>query len=142
MKQTPTISETFLGVGYTRHRAELPLEACVFPSCGRPMLIRVADSSLNPLEYKLAELNFLGRTPPVVLGLDLSSSWLLPCSPAVVAGPYNDPTKARYLATVGNPSDLESQSMAHYHTDPVGNQKVAFVEVLLGIIEPRRHSTR
>ena len=36
------------------------------------VLIRVAASSLNPLEYKLAELNFMGRTPPVVLGLDLS----------------------------------------------------------------------
>ena len=36
------------------------------------MLIRVAASSLNPLEYELAELNFLGRTPPVILGLDLS----------------------------------------------------------------------
>ena len=36
------------------------------------VLIRVAASSLNPLEYKLADLNFMGRTPPVVLGLDLS----------------------------------------------------------------------
>ena len=36
------------------------------------VLIRVAASSLNPLEYKLAELNFLGGTPPVILGLDLS----------------------------------------------------------------------
>jgi NADPH:quinone reductase-like Zn-dependent oxidoreductase len=36
------------------------------------VLIRVAASSLNPLEYKLAELNFMGRTPPVVLGLDIS----------------------------------------------------------------------
>ena len=36
------------------------------------VLIRVAASSLNPLEYKLADLNFFGRTPPVVLGLDLS----------------------------------------------------------------------
>jgi NADPH:quinone reductase-like Zn-dependent oxidoreductase len=36
------------------------------------VLIRVAGSSLNPLEYKLADLNFFGRTPPVVLGLDLS----------------------------------------------------------------------
>jgi NADPH:quinone reductase-like Zn-dependent oxidoreductase len=35
------------------------------------VLIRVAASSLNPLEYKLAELNFFGRTPPVILGLDL-----------------------------------------------------------------------
>jgi NADPH:quinone reductase-like Zn-dependent oxidoreductase len=36
------------------------------------VLIRVAASSLNPLEYKLADLNFMGRTPPVVLGLDLA----------------------------------------------------------------------
>src|ERR1700756_5760104 len=75
MKQTPTIPETFLGVGYTKNRAGLPLEA-VRVLVPRPeadqVLIRVAASSLNPLEYKLAELNFLGRTPPVVLGLDLS----------------------------------------------------------------------
>src|ERR1700746_47576 len=74
MKQTLTIPETFLGVGYTKNRAGLPLEAVrvVVP---RPeadqILIRVAASSLHPLEYKLAELNFLGRTPPVILGLDL-----------------------------------------------------------------------
>jgi NADPH:quinone reductase-like Zn-dependent oxidoreductase len=36
------------------------------------VLIRVAASSLNPLEYKLADLNFMGRTPPIVLGLDLA----------------------------------------------------------------------
>ena len=75
MKQTLTIPETFLGVGYTKNRAGLPLEAVRVP-VPRPradqVLIRVAASSLNPLEYKLAELNFLGRTPPVLLGLDLS----------------------------------------------------------------------
>jgi NADPH:quinone reductase-like Zn-dependent oxidoreductase len=75
MKQTLTIPETFLGVGYTKDRAGLPLEA-VRVLVPRPeadqVLIRVAASSLNPLEYKLAELNFLGRTPPVILGLDLS----------------------------------------------------------------------
>src|SRR5882724_5779192 len=75
MKQTLTIPETFLGVGYTKNRAGLPLEA-VRVLVPRPeadqVLIRVAASSLNPLEYKLAELNFLGRTPPVILGLDLS----------------------------------------------------------------------
>ena len=75
MKQTLTIPETFLGVGYTKDRAGLPLEAVRVP-VPRPgadqVLIRVAASSLNPLEYKLAELNFLGRTPPVLLGLDLS----------------------------------------------------------------------
>src|SRR6266446_9820257 len=75
MKQTQTIPETFLGVGYTRDRAGLPLEAVRRP-VPRPaadeVLIRVAASSLNPLEYKLADLNFMGRTPPVVLGLDIA----------------------------------------------------------------------
>jgi NADPH:quinone reductase-like Zn-dependent oxidoreductase len=75
MKQTQTIPKTFLGVGYTRDRAGLPLEAVRVP-VPRPaadqVLIRVAASSLNPLEYKLADLNFMGLTPPVVLGLDLA----------------------------------------------------------------------
>src|SRR5208337_276214 len=75
MKQTHTIPETFLGVGYTRDRAGLPLEAVRVPvpqAAADQVLIRVAASSLNPLEYKLADLNFMGRTPPVVLGLDLA----------------------------------------------------------------------
>ncbi len=75
MNQSQTIPETFLGVGYTRDRAGLPLEA-VRVLVPRPaadqVLIRVVASSLNPLEYKLADLNFMGRTPPVVLGLDLA----------------------------------------------------------------------
>ena len=65
MKQTQTIPETFLGVGYTRDRAGLPLEAVRVP-VPRPaadqVLIRVAASSLNPLEYKLADLNNCRRT--------------------------------------------------------------------------------
>jgi len=75
MKQTETTPETFLGVGYIRDRAGLPLEAVRVPvpqPADDEVLIRAAASSLNPLEYKLAELNFMGRTPPVVLGLDLS----------------------------------------------------------------------
>ncbi|MEU1593017.1 zinc-binding alcohol dehydrogenase family protein [Streptomyces sp. NPDC005708] len=75
MEQTPTIPETFLGVGYTRDRAGLPLEAVRVPvpqPAADQVLIRVAASSLNPLEYKLADLNFMGRTPPVALGLDLA----------------------------------------------------------------------
>jgi NADPH:quinone reductase-like Zn-dependent oxidoreductase len=74
-KQNRTIPETFLGVGYTRDRAGLPLEAVRVPvrqPAADEVLIRVAASSLNPLEYKLADLNFMGRTPPVVLGLDLA----------------------------------------------------------------------
>ena len=75
VKQTHPIPETFLGVGYTRDRAGLPLEAVRVPvpqPAADQVLIRVAASSLNPLEYKLADLNFMGRTPPVVLGLDLA----------------------------------------------------------------------
>jgi hypothetical protein len=51
MKQTETIPETFLGVGYTRDRAGLPLETVRVP-IRRPVageaLIRIAASSLNP----------------------------------------------------------------------------------------------
>ena len=75
VKQIPTIPATFLGVGYTRDRAGLPLEAVRVPVgqlSNDEVLIRVAASSLNPLEYKLADLNFMGRTPPVALGLDLA----------------------------------------------------------------------
>ncbi|GAA1897294.1 quinone oxidoreductase family protein [Streptantibioticus ferralitis] len=75
MKQTQKTPKTFLGVGYTRDRAGLPLEAVRVPvpqPTADQVLIRVAASSLNPLEYKLADLNFMGRTPPVVLGLDLA----------------------------------------------------------------------
>src|SRR6201988_581012 len=75
MKQAQKIPETFLGVGYTKDRAGLPLEAVRVrvPQPARDqVLIRVAASSLNPLEHKLADLNFMGRTPPVVLGLDLA----------------------------------------------------------------------
>src|SRR5579863_10270665 len=74
LKSALRIPETFLGVGYTKDRAGLPLEAVRVP-VPQPgpdqVLIRVAASSLNPLEYKLSDLNFFGRTPPVVLGLDL-----------------------------------------------------------------------
>lgn len=75
MEQTQKVSETFLGVGYTKDRAGLPLEAVRVPvpqPAAGQVLIRVAASSLNPLEYKLADLNFMGRTPPVALGLDLA----------------------------------------------------------------------
>jgi NADPH:quinone reductase-like Zn-dependent oxidoreductase len=77
MKNALAIPETFLGVGYTKDRAGLPLEAVRVPvpqPAVDQVLIRVAASSLNPLEYKLADLNFFGRTPPVVLGLDLSGT--------------------------------------------------------------------
>ena len=73
--EIPVVPETFEGIGYTRDKNGLPLEAVRVP-VPRPgsgeILIHVVCSSLNPLEYKLAELNFFGRTPPVVLGFDLS----------------------------------------------------------------------
>jgi hypothetical protein len=38
------------------------------------VLIRVAASSINPLEYKLADLNFMGRTPPSFLASTFPAS--------------------------------------------------------------------
>jgi NADPH:quinone reductase-like Zn-dependent oxidoreductase len=36
------------------------------------LLVPVVASSLNPLDYKLADLNFVGREPPVILGFDVA----------------------------------------------------------------------
>jgi len=117
MRQTQTIPETFLGVGYTRDRAGLPLEAVRVP-VPRPaadqVLIRVAASSLNPLEYKLADLNFMGRTPPVVLGLDLAGVVVAvgPGVSGVAAEPGAAPTlPARRLSMAcSSPSGRERHS--------------------------------
>ncbi len=75
---TPThtpVPVRFTGIGYTKNRDGFPLEAVEIPvpqPAADEVLIHVVYSSLNPLEYKLAELNFFGRTPPVVLGFDLA----------------------------------------------------------------------
>ncbi len=72
MKQTQTIPETFLGVGYAKDQAGLPLEAVRVP-VPQP----AADEGLiplNPLEYKLADLNFMGRTPPSFLASTFPAS--------------------------------------------------------------------
>jgi NADPH:quinone reductase-like Zn-dependent oxidoreductase len=65
----------FHAIGYTRAPNGLPLETFERPVL-RPqaddLLVHVVSSSLNPLDYKLAELNFLGRTPPVALGFDFA----------------------------------------------------------------------
>ena len=69
MKQTQTIPTTFLGVGCTRDRAGLPLEAVRVPvpqPAADEVLIRVAASSLNPGEYKLADLNPTSPIRPAV----------------------------------------------------------------------------
>ena len=73
--RAPEIPKMFRGIGYTRPRDGLPLEEIQVPvpqPAADQVLIHVACSWLNPLEYKLAELNFFGRTPPVILGFDLS----------------------------------------------------------------------
>jgi NADPH:quinone reductase-like Zn-dependent oxidoreductase len=73
--KTTSLPVDFEGVGYTKSRDGFPLEAFRVP-VPKPgpeqVLIHVICSSLNPLEYKLAQLNFFGSTPPVVLGFDLA----------------------------------------------------------------------
>ena len=72
-----TTPDTFEGIGYTRDGDGLPLQAVRVPvprPSAEQVLIRVACSSLNPLEYKLAQLNFFHRKPPVILGFDLAGT--------------------------------------------------------------------
>ncbi|CCE09236.1 putative Alcohol dehydrogenase zinc-binding domain protein [Bradyrhizobium sp. STM 3843] len=68
-------ADHFRAIGYTRAPDGLPLETFERP-VPKPqpgeLLVHVVSSSLNPLDYKLAELNFLGRTPPVALGFDFA----------------------------------------------------------------------
>jgi NADPH:quinone reductase-like Zn-dependent oxidoreductase len=68
-------ADHFRAIGYTRAPHGLPLDAFDRP-VPRPgpdeMLVHTVSSSLNPLDYKLADLNFLGRTPPIVLGFDFA----------------------------------------------------------------------
>jgi hypothetical protein len=60
MNNTIAIPETFPGVGYTKDWAGIPLEAVGVPvpqPGADQVLNHVAASSLNPVEYKLADLN-------------------------------------------------------------------------------------
>ena len=69
------MANEFEGIGYTRSRDGFPLEAIVVPvplPGDDRVLVHVVASSLNPLDYKLAQLKFFGRTPPVVLGFNLA----------------------------------------------------------------------
>jgi len=62
-------------IGYTRAPNGLPLEMFernVLKPQADELLVHIVSSSLNPLDYKLAELNFLGRAPPVALGFDFA----------------------------------------------------------------------
>jgi NADPH:quinone reductase-like Zn-dependent oxidoreductase len=68
-------ADHFQAIGYTRAPDGLPLEVFERPMpkpAPDELLVHIVSSSLNPLDYKLAELNFLGRTPPVVLGFDFA----------------------------------------------------------------------
>ena len=59
----------------------LPLEAFERPlrqPATNEVLVHVVSSSVNPLDYKLAELNFMGRTPPVALGFDFAGTVAAP----------------------------------------------------------------
>jgi NADPH:quinone reductase-like Zn-dependent oxidoreductase len=71
----PSPPAAFRGIGYTHAPHGMPLAAfdLSVPKPGPDeLLVHVVVSSLNPLDYKLADLNFLGRAPPVVLGFDVS----------------------------------------------------------------------
>jgi NADPH:quinone reductase-like Zn-dependent oxidoreductase len=73
--EIPTVPSRFTAIGYTSAPDGLPLVAFdrpVQPPGPDELLVHIVSSSLNPLDYKLAELNFLGRTPPVVLGFDFA----------------------------------------------------------------------
>ncbi|SFK59157.1 NADPH:quinone reductase [Sphingomonas sp. NFR04] len=89
-------STNFRAIGYTEARAGLPLVAfdhpIPVPGAGE-VLVQVLASSLNPLEYKLAELNFMGRAAPVPLGFDLAG-YVAAVGPGVETFEVGDPVAA------------------------------------------------
>ena len=89
MTKTPHIPEIFLGIGFTRHRAGLPLEGVRIPvpkPADDQVLVRVAASSLNPLEYKLANLNSWDGRPPSFWASICRGSWWPPEVRCAVCG--------------------------------------------------------
>lgn len=68
---------SYEAIGYTGDKNSFPLVAFArsmpVPQADE-ILIKVIGSSLNPLEFKLADLNFFGREPPVALGFDVSGT--------------------------------------------------------------------
>lgn len=71
----PTPLSHITAIGYTHAPNGLPLEtfeAKIPNPAPNELLVHVVSSSLNPLDHKLAERNFLGRTPPVQLGFDFA----------------------------------------------------------------------
>jgi len=74
-QQAQPIAKRFNGIGYTRKGHSFPLEVISLPvptPKRDEVLIEVFSSSLNPLEFKLAQLNFQGAEPPLILGFDLA----------------------------------------------------------------------
>src|SRR5215470_14200303 len=80
-------------IGYTRALQGLPLTAFDLPA-REPgpdeLLVHAVSSSLNPLDYKLAELNFLDRVPPVALGFDFAGT-VAACGSAVTKFRLGEP---------------------------------------------------
>ncbi|WP_413711751.1 quinone oxidoreductase family protein [Rhizobium sp. Rhizsp82] len=75
MLQNDNKPTRYKAIGYVSHGGGFPLvefEREVPTPKDDELLIKVIGSSLNPLEFKLADLNFFGNQPPVALGFDVS----------------------------------------------------------------------
>jgi len=75
MSHDVSLPSAVRAIGYTHAPDGLPLgvfDRQVDAPGPDEVLVDVVSSSLNPLDYKLAELNFTGRVPPVALGFDFA----------------------------------------------------------------------
>ena len=69
------VPDTYDAIGYISDGNGFPLTSFARPvpqPKDNELLVRVLSSSLNPLEFKLADLNFFGNKPPVALGFDVA----------------------------------------------------------------------